>query len=77
MERVMKHMQNTSSTPIPESIEKTTLLWLGQPFDTARVLYALAVRVGLIENSLLSSARFSRDIHSLEKMTLGPWARQV
>jgi hypothetical protein len=35
------------------------------------------VRVGLIADSLLSSARFSRDVSSLEKMALGPWARQI
>ena len=73
----MKHLQNTDATHVAEALLKTTSLTLGQPFDMARALYALAVRVGLVESSLLGSARFGRDISSLEKMTLGPWARQV
>ncbi len=73
----MKHLQNTDATLVADALLKTTSLTLGQPFDMARALYALAVRVGLVESSLLGSARFGRDISSLEKMTLGPWARQV
>ncbi len=73
----MKHLQNTDATHLAEALLKTISLTLGQPFDMARALYALAVRIGLVEGSLLGSARFGRDISSLEKMTLGPWARQV
>jgi hypothetical protein len=73
----MAQTKNVDVTHITEPMVKATTLVLAQPFDLARSLYALAVRFGLIENSLLTSARFGRDICSLEKMTLGPWARQV
>jgi len=73
----MKHLQNTDATHVVEALRKTTSLTLGQPFDLARSLYALGVRLGLIQSSLLASASFGRDISSLEKMTLGPRARQV
>ena len=47
------------------------------PFDAMREQYASAVRAGLIERSLLESARFERKLGSLERATLGPWARRV
>ena len=45
------------------------------PFDLARENYAAAVRVGLIERSLLASAKFGRDLTHLEAIALGPLAR--
>lgn len=45
------------------------------PFDIARDQYASAVRAGLIERSLLASARFGQTLNALERLTLGPWAR--
>jgi hypothetical protein len=71
----MNQFQNI--TQVTEALRKTTSLVLGQPFDMARSAYAVAVRVGLVENSLIGSAKFGRYISSLEKLTLGPWARQV
>ena len=50
---------------------------LSLPFDLARVNYAQAVRLGLIEHSLLKSARFAQELRKIEQLTLGPWARQV
>jgi len=50
---------------------------LGLPFDLARVNYAQAVRLGLIEHSLIKSARFAQKLHLLEERPLGSWARQV
>jgi hypothetical protein len=76
-EHTMKHIQDTEASQLAEALGKTTSLMLGQPFDTARALYAVAARVGLVENSLLGSARFGQYIHSLEKLALGPWARQM
>nr|WP_319565085.1 hypothetical protein [uncultured Rhodoferax sp.] len=73
----MNNLPNTDAIHVAEKLHHATSLALAQPFDLARSLYAMAVRLGLIENSLLSSARFGRDISSLEKLTLGPWARQV
>ena len=55
----------------------TTSLILGLPFDLARANYARAVRLGLIENSLLKSAQFSRELVEVERRTLGLWARRV
>jgi hypothetical protein len=47
------------------------------PFDAMREQYASAVRAGLIERSLLDSASFERKLGTLERATLGPWARRV
>jgi hypothetical protein len=47
------------------------------PFDTMRAQYANAVRAGLIERSILASRDFERTVDTLERMTLGPWARRV
>lgn len=64
----------TQATP---DISRTGTLMLSLPFDLAREQYANAVRVGLIEQSLLASAQFERMICALESATLGPWARRV
>lgn len=50
---------------------------LGLPFDVARAQYARAVQLGLIERSMLASRDFSRTLHAMERLTLGPWARRV
>uniref|UniRef100_E6PTE6 Uncharacterized protein n=1 Tax=mine drainage metagenome TaxID=410659 RepID=E6PTE6_9ZZZZ len=50
---------------------------LRAPFDAMRQQYASAVHAGLIERSLLASARFERKLGALERATLGPWARRV
>jgi hypothetical protein len=60
-----------------DSIAKTTSLILGLPFDLARANYANAVRLGLIKQSLLNSARFEQQLSIVERLTLGPWARRV
>lgn len=73
----MKHLQNTDVAKIVETWSRTTSLVLVQPFDLAREQHAIGVRVGLFENSMLACARFGRYISSLEKITLGPWARQA
>ena len=59
------------------SVQSATSDALAIPFDLAREQYALSVQAGLIERSLLASARFSRALIAAEKLTLGPWARQV
>lgn len=76
-QHTMTPTENVALTQFAETMGTTTSQLLGQPFDLARSFYALTVRLGMIESSLLASARFGRDINSLEKMTLGPWARQV
>jgi len=45
------------------------------PFDMAREHYAKAARVGLIEKSLIRSARFDQWLSHMETLLLGPWAR--
>jgi len=55
----------------------TASLIFGLPFDLARSNYAKAVRFGFIENSLLKSARFERELAAVERQTLGLWARHV
>jgi len=47
------------------------------PFDSARSLYSLAARSGLIERSMLANRDFERALTSMEQLTLGPWARRV
>ena len=59
------------------AVGRTSTLFLGLPFDVARHQYASAVRVGLIERSILAWAKFEQAVSSLEKLILGPWARQV
>jgi hypothetical protein len=49
---------------------------LALPFDLARAHYARSVRAGLLERSLIASARFERTLSALETCTLGPMARR-
>jgi hypothetical protein len=49
---------------------------LALPFDMAREQYAKSVRAGLIERSLIASARFERTLNALEQLTLGFMARR-
>ncbi len=59
------------------TLGQTTALILGLPFDLARANYARAVRLGFLENSLLKSARFERELSEIERLSLGLWARRV
>lgn len=71
-------MQISSNPPKRAApMAHTASLLATLPFDMAREFYAKSVRLGFLESSLLASARFGRDLHQLEKLTLGPWARQV
>jgi hypothetical protein len=49
---------------------------LALPFDMAREQYAKSVRAGLVERSLIASARFERTLSALEQLTLGFMARR-
>jgi len=49
---------------------------LALPFDVVREQYAKSVRAGLVERSLLASARFERTLSALETLTLGVMARR-
>lgn len=59
------------------NLGRTTSLILGLPFDLARANYARAVRFGLIEHSMLKSARFAKELSEIERLSLGLWARRV
>jgi hypothetical protein len=59
------------------TLGQTASLILALPFDLARANYAKAVRYGFIQQSLLKSARFERELSAMERLTLGPWARRV
>ena len=65
-----------------DALERTTLQallvarqLLALPFDIAREMYARAAHAGLIEKSLIASARFEHAVSSAEVLALGPWAR--
>lgn len=45
-------------------------------FDAMRAQYAGAVQAGLVPRSLLASAQLERSLDRLEKLCLGPLARQ-
>lgn len=49
---------------------------LALPFDMAREQYAKSVRAGLVERSMIASARFEHAISALERLTLGGLARR-
>jgi len=48
---------------------------LGLPFDMAREQYARAVQAGLLEKSIITSARFEQVLSATETLAYGPWAR--
>lgn len=56
---------------------RSSALLFSLPFDVAREQYASAVRIGLIEPSMLAGAQFERALSAMEKAALGPWARRV
>lgn len=49
----------------------------GLPFDALRAHYAWAVKVGLMERSMIASRDFERSVGALEQITCGPMARRV
>lgn len=53
-----------------------TELCLSAPFEALRAQYAGAVQAGLAPRSLLASAEFERALDKLEKLCMGPLARQ-
>lgn len=49
---------------------------LALPFDMAREQYAKSVRAGLLERSLLASAKFEQTLGAWERWSLGVMARR-
>lgn len=74
-------MHTDVDTPTPlhsilRAIARAQRNVLAIPFDLARDNYARSVRAGLIERSLLGSARFTRAVNAAEQMALGPWSAE-
>ena len=57
------------------SMSRVASDFLALPLDIAREQYAKAVKAGLIERSLLKSAKFGQMLNAVEKLMLGPMAR--
>lgn len=49
---------------------------LGLPFDAVRLHYAACVQAGLVRRSMLEARDFEHTLTAMERLTLGPWARQ-
>jgi len=68
---------DTPSLVAPAALAlNATQACLAAPFDAMRSHYASSVAAGLVPRSLLASARLERALDSLEKLCLGPLARQ-
>jgi len=50
--------------------------FLAMPFDAMRMQYAGAVNAGLTRRSILASAKLEQTLDRLERLILGPLARQ-
>jgi hypothetical protein len=68
-------MRAVASLPRPLVVNAVPEL-LALPFDTLRFQYAGAVRAGLVPRSLLAAGMLERTLDALEKLVLGPLARQ-
>ncbi|MCV2353294.1 hypothetical protein LNV09_03865 [Paucibacter sp. B2R-40] len=62
-----------STAQVPNSAGQA---FLAMPFDAMRFHYASVVAAGLAQRSLLASGQFERALDTLEKLILGPLARQ-
>jgi Na+/H+-translocating membrane pyrophosphatase len=66
---------------LPTAAATLTPITVGQgllalPFDALRAQYAGAVRAGLAPRSIVESGKWERGLDALEKLLLGPLARQ-
>ncbi len=66
----------TAKAPALVEMARLSSDYLALPFDMAREQYAKSVRAGLVERSLIASARFERTLNALEQLTLGFMARR-
>ena len=70
----------TSRTAVDQlamATAKATSEALALPFEVTKAQYTRAVQHGLIERSLLQSTHFFQFLNAFEKLSLGPFARQV
>jgi hypothetical protein len=70
----MSHLVN--GLGLPADMSRVASDFLALPFDMAREQYAKSVRAGLVERSLIASARVEHAISALEQFTLGCLARR-
>jgi hypothetical protein len=66
----------TGDRPTPLSALSAGQSLLALPFDALRAQYAGVVRAGLAPRSIVDSGQWERRLDALEKLTLGPLARQ-
>jgi hypothetical protein len=50
---------------------------LALPFDAVRAQYGTAVECGLLQRSMLAGRDFEHALVALERLSLGPFARQL
>jgi len=71
-----KDIDEDRSRPVPITRISGSQGLLAMPFDALRVQYASVVKAGLAQRSLLASSHLERALDALEKLVLGPLARQ-
>jgi hypothetical protein len=68
------------TAPLAAHVEPTSgaagLAFRAMPFDALRFQYAGTVMAGFVQRSILASSQLERTIDALEKLVLGPLARQ-
>jgi hypothetical protein len=83
-ENLMNALKSTTRKDIDESGNRSTpntpvsggQMLLAMPFDALRAQYASVVKAGLAQRSLLASGHLERTLDAMEKLILGPLARQ-
>ncbi len=63
-------------TPALAEMARVGSDYMALPFDMAREQYAKSVRAGLVERSLIASARFEQVLSAMESLMLGSLARR-
>ena len=71
----------STSHPVTKSGDRPAPISVGQgllamPFDALRFQYADAFMAGLVRRSIVDSGKLERALDALEKLILGPLARQ-
>lgn len=70
------HTQPSAIDRMAKAAISSTRAILSLPFDVAQSGYALSVKAGLVQDSMLACAGYARSLSRSEKLALGPWARQ-
>ncbi len=69
-------LHNFGMPPALDEMARLGSDYLALPFDMAREQYAKSVRAGLVERSLIASARFEHVLSAMESLMLGCMARR-